>query len=62
MSLHVTNKEVQKRIKQLGYKGCKNCENQIAPLRMCANGLNKAAMDKCILYVQSGIKRSNNYA
>lgn len=31
----VTNKEVQKRIKQLGYKGCKNCQHQIAPLRMC---------------------------
>lgn len=35
MSLHITNKEVQKQIKQLGYKGCKNCQHQIAPLRMC---------------------------
>ena len=35
MSLNVTNKEVQKRIEQLGYKGCKNCKNQIEPLRMC---------------------------
>ena len=25
----------QKLIKQLGYKGCKNCQRQIAPLRMC---------------------------
>lgn len=35
MSLHITDKEVQKQIKQLGYKGCRNCKNQIAPLRMC---------------------------
>lgn len=35
MSLRVTDKEVQKLIKQLGYKGCKNCKHQIAPLRMC---------------------------
>ena len=35
MSLHITDKEVQKLIKQLGYKGCKNCQHQIAPLRMC---------------------------
>ena len=27
--------EVKKREKQLGYKGCKNCVNQIAQLRMC---------------------------
>ena len=33
--IHVTDKEVQKRINQLGYKGCKNCAYQIAPLRMC---------------------------
>ena len=31
MSLHITDKEVQK----TGYKGCKNCQHQIAPLRMC---------------------------
>lgn len=35
MSLHITDKEVQKRIKQLGYKGCKNCQHQISPLRSC---------------------------
>ena len=33
--MHVTGKEVQKRIKKLDYKGCKNCANQIDPLRMC---------------------------
>ena len=28
--------EQQKKLeKQLGYQGCKNCQNQIAPLRMC---------------------------
>jgi len=31
----ITDKEVQKRIKKLDYKGCKNCANQIDPLRMC---------------------------
>lgn len=35
MSLHIIDKEVQKRIKQLDYQGCKNCQRQIAPLRMC---------------------------
>ena len=35
MSLHITNKEVQKRIKHLEYKGCKNCQHQIVPLRRC---------------------------
>lgn len=35
MSLHVTDKEVEKLIKQLGYKGCKNCLHQIEPLRSC---------------------------
>ena len=35
MSLHITDKEVKKQIKRLGYKGCKNCQHQIAPLRMC---------------------------
>lgn len=29
------SREVQKLMKQLGYKGCKNCQHQIAPLRMC---------------------------
>lgn len=33
--LHITDKEVEKRIKSLGYKGCKNCIYQIEPLRMC---------------------------
>lgn len=33
--LHVTDKELKKTIKKLGYKGCKNCKNQIAPLRTC---------------------------
>lgn len=35
MSLRVTDKEIQKLIKKLGYKGCKNCKHQISPLRMC---------------------------
>ncbi len=35
MNLHITEKEVQKQIKKLGYKGCRNCQNQIAPLRRC---------------------------
>lgn len=35
MSLHITDKEIQKLIKRLGYKGCKNCQHQIAPLRTC---------------------------
>ena len=29
------DKEMQKQIKLLGYKGCKNCQHQIEPLRMC---------------------------
>lgn len=35
MTLHIKDKEVQKLSKQLGYQGCKNCQHQIAPLRMC---------------------------
>ena len=35
MSLQVTDKELQKLIDKIGYKGCKNCKYQIAPLRMC---------------------------
>lgn len=35
MSMHVTDKEVQKLINKIGYKGCKNCKNQIAPLNSC---------------------------
>ena len=29
------DKEVKKRITQLGYDGCKNCQHQIEPLRAC---------------------------
>lgn len=25
----------EKRMKELGYKGCRNCKNQIEPLRTC---------------------------
>lgn len=35
MSLPISENEVQKRIKKLGYKGCGNCKHQIAPLRRC---------------------------
>ena len=35
MSLQVTDKEIQKLIKRLGYNGCKNCQHQISPLRSC---------------------------
>lgn len=35
MSMHLTSKDYDKHRKQLGYKGCKNCIHQIAPLRMC---------------------------
>ena len=35
MSIHVTDKELQKHIKNIGYKGCKNCQHQISPLRSC---------------------------
>jgi hypothetical protein len=35
MSLNVTHKEIQKRIDQLEYEGCRNCKYQIEPLRMC---------------------------
>lgn len=27
--------QIKKLEKDLGYKGCKNCQHQIAPLRMC---------------------------
>ena len=27
--------QVQELAKQLGYEGCRNCQHQIAPLRMC---------------------------
>lgn len=33
--LHVTDKDIQKLRRKLGYRGCKNCINQISPLRMC---------------------------
>lgn len=29
------DKTVEKRKKELGYKGCRNCQNQIEPLRTC---------------------------
>lgn len=35
MGMHVTDKELQKLIKKIDYKGCKNCQHQIEPLRMC---------------------------
>lgn len=35
MSMHVTDKELQKLINKIGYKGCKNCKYQISPLRSC---------------------------
>ena len=36
MGLHTTDdKETQNLIRQLGYKGCKNCIHQIDILRMC---------------------------
>ena len=31
----ITDREEQNLIKQLGYDGCRNCQHQIAPLRMC---------------------------
>lgn len=33
--MHLTSKDYEKRKKQLGYKGCKNCVYKIEPLRMC---------------------------
>lgn len=35
MSYDKSDKEMQKLIEQLGYKGCQNCQYQIEPLRMC---------------------------
>ena len=35
MNIQLTDKELQKHIKSIGYKGCKNCVHQIEPLRMC---------------------------
>lgn len=35
MSMHVTDKELQKLIDRIDYKGCKNCKHQISPLRSC---------------------------
>lgn len=29
------DKLLEKRVKELGYKGCRNCKHQIAPLRTC---------------------------
>lgn len=35
MSMHLTSEDYEKRKKQLGYKGCRNCVHQIEPFRMC---------------------------
>lgn len=35
MSLHITEKELKRHIKNIGYNGCKNCKHQISPLRSC---------------------------
>ena len=35
MSLAVTDKEIERLKKKLGYKGCRNCDKQIGSLRMC---------------------------
>jgi len=35
MSFLRTDTVVQEMIKETGYNGCKNCQYQIAPLRMC---------------------------
>lgn len=35
MGMYVKDNELRKHIKSIGYKGCKNCKHQIAPLRMC---------------------------
>ena len=35
MSMQVTDKELQKHIDRIEYKGCKNCKHQISPLRSC---------------------------
>ena len=35
MSMQVTDKELQKLIDRIGYKGCKNYKHQISPLRSC---------------------------
>lgn len=32
---YVDDKEINRLIKKLDYKGCKNCVNKIEPLRMC---------------------------
>ena len=33
--MHLTDKEVEKLIKKIGYKACRNCKKKIEPLRMC---------------------------
>ena len=35
MALHLKSEDVEGFKRRIGYKGCKNCEFQIAPLRMC---------------------------
>lgn len=33
--MYITDKELQKRMKSIGYEGCKNCQHQTSPLRSC---------------------------
>ncbi len=35
MSMHFIDKDLQKLIDKIGYKGCKNCRHQISPLKPC---------------------------
>ena len=33
--MHLKDKEVEKLVKKIDYKGCRNCKKKIEPLRMC---------------------------
>ena len=35
MSIYVTDKELEKLIDKIGYKGCRNCKHQILQIRLC---------------------------
>ena len=35
MGIYVTDEELKKHLRSIGYEGCKNCKHQISPLRMC---------------------------
>ena len=35
MSLSVTEDEFMRMVKKLDYKGCRNCTQQLEPMRMC---------------------------